>query len=220
MTDATQYPLGRIYKPDSRDADFPFSLHLSSLRTSALPSYKYWAAGPLKLNQKRTPSCVGQTGANWLQATPIRTKISPNLGLELYLECKKIDGIPDIEGTWDRILMKILAARGVVDRYLWAQNPEELSEWVLSTGPVMIGIPWYESMFTPNSKGLITEIKDDTGAGHEILIRGYNTKTKIYTLINSWGPNWGLNGEFKMKKEHVDRLVFAENGDACAAVQK
>lgn len=213
----TEYTLGRIKGPeDPRDKEYPFSLALpigASTRT-----WKYWTQGKLKLNQGNQPACVGYTGANWMQASPTRTKVTNTTGLDLYRECKKIDGY-DGDGTWDRILMKVLQAQGKVEKYLWAQNPHELDQWLLTTGPVMIGVPWTSDMFSVDKKGFIHITGSEVG-GHEVLLTGVNLNTGHYTIVNSWGEGWGVKGTCKISRKDLHSLLFEDWGTACTAIEK
>ena len=212
------FPLGRLPNPiDDRDKDYPFSMALGPI-PAAMRNYKYWTSGKLRLNQGNEPACVGYTGANWLQASPIRTKVTNETGLELYRECKKIDGY-DGAGTWDRALMKILKERGHVETYLWAQSPTELDRWLLEKGPVLIGVPWYSDMFYTNKKHFVSVGGGEVG-GHEVLLSGINVSGEHYTLINSWGPGWGNKGSARISKKDLHRLLFNEWGTACTALEK
>lgn len=213
----TEYKLGRIpAPPDERDALFPFSLALPPAPSAR--TYRYWYPGPLKLDQAGVGACVGFTGANWLQSSPIRTKVTNQTGFDLYYKCKEIDGYPG-EGTWDRILMKVLQAQGRVSRYLWAQNMSEVDQWLLTNGPVLIGVPWYADMFDPDADGTVHVGGGEVG-GHEVLIRGINTRTGVYTFTNSWGRNWGLKGDARILAADLHRLLFSEWGTACTAEEQ
>ena len=74
-----------------------------------------------------------------MQNSPVRDKVGNQTGIDLYRACKQIDGIPNEEGTYARALLKVLQGQGRVGRYLWAQNPTDIKNWVLTTGPVMVG---------------------------------------------------------------------------------
>lgn len=57
---------------------------------------------------------------------------------------------------------------------------------------MIIGIPWYEGMFTPDRDGRIWPAGAVVG-GHEVLIRGLSGRDLL--LSNSWGDSWGMGGE-------------------------
>lgn len=203
---------------DPRNALFPLSL---AMRAVAPPTSKAWRSGPYALNQGNLGACVGFAGANFLQNSPTRTTVVNETGFGLYWACKEIDGYAG-EGTWDAILMKVLQAQGRISRYLWATSPTEAKQWVLTTGPLLIGVPWYESMFDPGYKGSdLTapwlNLAGNVVGGHEVLIRGYSRPRDAYRLRNSWGGTWGAKGEAWLARADFDRLVFAEGGDACSA---
>lgn len=211
----SEYKLGRVPAPeDKRDADYPFRLALAA--TPSMRTYRYWTSGPVSLDQDGVGACVGFTGANWLQSSPVRTKVINQTGFDLYYACKEIDGYPG-EGTWDRVLMQVLQNRGHIKRYLWAQNPNELDQWLLEIGPVLIGIPWLESMFDPDADGYLRVAGTEVG-GHEVLIRGINRGAKpFYTITNSWGRNWGDNGHARIARDDLRKLLFDSWGSACTA---
>ncbi len=103
----------------------------------------------------------------------------------VYSLCKKLDGIPDEEGTYPRIAMKVLLDNGVCRERFWpyqphqADKPEqgadkdarkyrikayarldgilEMKRSLVVNGPFMAGVAVYESWFTPQAEktGLI-----------------------------------------------------------------
>lgn len=217
MTQPAQFALGRVPGPeDPRDKEYPFSLALPA--RASLRTYRYWYPGPLELDQGSEPACVGYTGANWLQSSPTRTKVSHATGLELYRACKAIDGYAG-DGTWDRVLMKVLQERGQVKRYLWAQNAVEMDEWLLERGPVLIGIPWLDTMFWPDKDDFLTCTGREVG-GHEVLIRGINRSDGFYTITNSWGPGWGRKGDARVWRDDLRALIFNSWGTALTAEEQ
>lgn len=227
MTQPSDLLLGRIEgPPDARDRNFPMA-NVLRLATN-LPTSRYWYPGQQPLNQGSLGACVGFTGANWLQNSPTRTPVTNQTGFDLYAECKKIDGIPNTEGTYARALLKVLQSQGKVGQYLWAQRPLDIKEWVLSTGPVLVGTPWLEGMFALDMEGYARVQGYEVG-GHEYLIRGYSRPRDAYRCRNSWGAGWGIGasvgawagngGEFWLRRADLDNLIFASWGDAVGVVE-
>lgn len=219
--------LGRIHVEDVRDASFPMSLHLGPVTLPKVPSSRMWRGQTLRIDQGQRGACVGFTGANWMGHLPIYDRVSNATGNALYDACKLIDGIPDIEGTYDRALAKVLVGQGRIERYLWAQTSDELKAWVLTTGPVMVGTNWYSSMFNPDAAARLW-LSGQVAGGHEWLIRGWQRKRfpddtifkGYFRMRNSWGPNWGDHGEAWIEESLLYRLVFQEGGDALGAVER
>ncbi len=212
--------LGRIpAPPDDRDKNYPFMLALPQGVFATQRRWRYWAHGRNVLDQDGVGACVGFAGANWLQSSPVRTPANNQTGFDLYYACKAIDGYPG-EGTWDRVLMKVLQQQGRIKRYLWAQTPAELDVWLLEMGPVLIGVPWYSDMFYTNEDGLIRGLGGGQVGGHEVLLRGVNLNTGIYTFTNSWTRHWGRNGDGRITKADLFQLLWVEWGTACTAEEQ
>jgi len=64
--------------------------------------------------------------------------------------------------------------------------------------PVMIAIAVYESFESQSTAqtGVVTIPKkyEQCLGGHEMCIVGYNDSAKLFTVLNSWGPEWGQAG--------------------------
>lgn len=209
------FALGRVLPPpDPRD--LPMSAHpLFAEMEVSRPTSKMWRAGLTKLDQMQTPHCVGFTGANWMQNSPVRMPVANETGHKLYEACKAIDGYPG-DGTYGRALLKVLQGRNLVGRYRWAATTDEILTWLGTMGPVMLGIPWYESMFDPDLSGRL-RIGGSMVGGHEVLVRGYPYPNRV-RITNSWGSNWGVNGDAVLYVSDLARLL-AEGGDAWGVEQ-
>lgn len=216
--------LGRLPNPfDPGDALHPMSAVLDVLPpTTLIPASKSWEGNRFRVDQGNVGACVAFTGENWKGHMPIMDVVSNQTALANYYACKKIDPWPNEEGTSDRYLMKVFQQQGRIERYLWAQSMAELKQWILTTGTVMVGTNWYTSMFDPEPFGGSFRLKISGGVagGHEWLIRRYYKPYDSYKMRNSWGAGWADNGEAWISAADLERLVFGENGDACAAVEK
>lgn len=116
---------------------------------------------------------------------------------------------------------KALRHRGLVDQYGHATTAEELCR-DLQTGPVLIGMPWFNAWFEPvGASALLDDIPnwEDSGlaGGHEVC--GIALEDVVYgsdggldyarTIVrpqNSWTRSWGDNGCFRMSLALYQRL--------------
>jgi len=201
---------GWIKRPaDARD--YPMAAHLETVGPPTVKARR-WQPGP-NLDQGQTPDCVGFTGADFLGCEPFPQPVSNQTGFDLYAKCKQIDGSPNSDGSYDRALMKVLPHVGA---YHWAASEPEIRDWILTTGPVCLGTVWHQKMFSPSALGKLS-VSGPVVGGHEYLLIGY--RAGWYELRNSWGASWGVGGNAYLSRAAVHRLVFVENGDACAAVK-
>lgn len=199
-----------------------------------------WPNNELR-DQGQTGHCVGFSGINWgntIGTDGVDDYFTNDDGHTLYYECKVKDGEPEQEnGSTVRSLMQALQDRGRVTNYASARSIASIAEFVLNLGPVCVGTPWYEGMFNPDALGIL-HLDGDVKGGHAWLLVGYGTRAEIlaalgvdvaadahddttpyFLMLNSWG-DWGpFHGFALIAASDVERLVFAEDGEAWAAVE-
>lgn len=205
--------LGRLFAPDARD--HPMRAAMVPL-VGPLPTFRYWSPGPI-LDQGQTPRCVAFAWEGFLNASPTRTKDGPAPD-DIYLGAQQNDEWPGegYDGTSVRGGAKWLQAQGRIGEYVFDTTLETVKQWVLTTGPVVFGTDWYTGFFTPD--GGWVKMSGQIEGGHAYLVRGYSSNRGAFKCRNSWGPNWGLHGEFWLPEEYVTQLL-AHDGEACAAVE-
>lgn len=115
---------------------------------------------------------------------------------------------------------KAVTAFGLLKSYLWSFSLQPALEWVLTNGPVVLGLNWYTSLNRPDKEGIVrltATAKND--GGHAFLWRGANTRRGLALCENSWGDAWGKNGAFWIPLRDLDRLI-TEDGEACTAIEQ
>jgi hypothetical protein len=107
---------------------------------------------------------------------------------------------------------KALRALGLATSYTHAFSLSALTS-ALQSGPVMIGIPWLNSMEDPDSDGrLIVDPGSGIAGGHEIEINQYSVITGDYWITNSWGASWGIDGSAWLTTPDL-RWLLSQQGD-------
>lgn len=208
------YKLGFRQLPDSRDEQYPLSNIMRATKTR--PLSKVWKPGPVT-DQGSESSCVGHSTYKLLTSEPV---VSPKAHLitpsYIYVEAKKIDEWTgeNYDGTSVRAGLNILKRENFITGYYWAENIDEAVAYLLKFGPLVLGIRWTDSMFTPDAQGFI-EPRGNGGGGHAILAHAANWKAKTVTLRNSWGP-WGKSGDCLLSLDDLDMLL--KEGGVAAAV--
>lgn len=210
--------LGRRHAPDIRDASYPASALLTTVPTL---TYRYWNASGWWGDQGSTPRCVGYAWAHWLEDGPVTHKgPSPIVGPSaIYTEAQKVDEWPgeDYDGTSVRAGAKVLQSKGFIKSYHWAITLTEIVATLLTIGPMVVGMNWYESMFEPDEAGLL-HVGGSVAGGHAFKLDGINLRHSLVRVKNSWGRDWGNNGFAYLHFGDLERLL-AEDGEACVATE-
>lgn len=209
---------------DDKDDQFP--LRAAIPRAVALPRTRYWSFFYKALDQGSTGTCVGHGGKDWMLAGPVtQTKpFTPPTAIDLYVECTKVDEWPQNDngdlnfGTSVRALFKVLQARGLVAEYRWAQSLADVQEFVSLVSPLVIGVNWYDGMMFTDKDGFIHPTGGIAG-GHCVIIIGVDNVKRRFRILNSWGPGWGQSGRAWVSFEDMERLIFAEGGEAAAGLE-
>ncbi len=176
-------------------------------------------------------NCVGYGVTNELRFNPVPVlDLGTTFAREsIYWAAQKIDpwpggsypgASPRYEGTSVRAGVKIAARLGYVGEYRWAFNESEMA-LAITLGPIIIGVDWYEGMYRPDSRGYLRPTGRKVG-GHCCLVVGLKVTgatTGYYTIYNSWGPNWGVNGTARITRADMHQLK-SDGGDACLITQR
>lgn len=196
------YPLGRLVEHDPRSRLFPApSLAIKKPRSVLWRRYS-----PI-LDQGALGSCTGNAMTGWLGCAPHAAdaadaaRFDEDFAVALYSEATRIDRFPgeyppDDTGSSGLAVAKAAQRGGHISHYSWCFTVNSLVN-ALQQQPVIVGVPWYERMFDPDSDGEILPGGDIVG-GHEFLIRGVDLLRQLLLCDNSWGTGFGMNGKFTM----------------------
>ena len=202
--------------PDSRD------YHVSRIAPPvALP-------GEVRLDDKILsirdqfifPTCVGKTGASIVSAG-LREELS---SIYLYAKCKKLDGIPHLDGTYPRTACQVLVDHGIctdktlpysmmsnpmptlktihhaeaasrkVTRYARANGIADIRQ-ALANGHLLMGCLMIgDNFINCNDNTVIGTPTGNLYGYHAITVCGFSDTRQALRIANSWGKWWGDGG--------------------------
>lgn len=171
------------------------------------------------LDQGSEGACVGFAWSHELAARPLEVAVTDTTALDLYHQAQLLDvyeDTPPAGGTSVLAGAKVVADEGHMPEYRWAFGLDDVLDTLSAHGPVVLGTNWYEGMFDPDEDGFVYPTGAVAG-GHAILIRGVAWKRGHVRLRNSWGRDWGLEGDCRIRFEDLNRLLH-EDGEACVPV--
>jgi len=218
-----KYGLGCLKDPSDR-RDIPMSLVLPRLSAPSGVDYTH-RMSPVR-DQGDEGTCVAfasVTGVKEYQEMDEHGKLIELSPRYVYSLCKRMDGIPDEEGTYPRVAMKVLAERGVCLENCWPYRPyqkdrpcpeadeqaapfrirtyarlegvEEMERSLSLNGPFLVGVEVFSSWFEDNRGRIPLPAADDSPVGgHAVCVVGYSREEKFFKFKNSWGSDWGEGG--------------------------
>lgn len=204
--------LGRLQEFDDLSRNFP----IRAVIRERAPLRSYTWSCQNYLDQGREGACVGFAFSHEASARPVKVQnVTDAMAVEIYKRAKQLDGYlgENYEGTSVIAGAKACVERGWYREYRWGFGLEDVLLALGYKGPVVLGLNWYEGMFSPDSNGFI-HAKGDLMGGHAILANGVSLKNKTVRLHNSWGRGFGMNGECFISFDDLDRLLH-EQGEAC-----
>lgn len=216
----TTFSLGRNVQFDERSRNFPIRFLMTA------PQYKprsyTWSCAET-MDQKDTPQCVGYSWSHELIARPaIVTGIGPEQATAIYKRAQFLDPWPNEDYAGTSVLAGVKAVQELhpnkILEYRWCFSFDDIVKTLGYFGPIVLGVNWYYDMFFPDENGVI-KVGGMNAGGHAILANGINVKKQLVRLHNSWGPEWGVNGEAFISFDDLRRLMY-EQGEACVAVKR
>ena len=217
------------WKPrfDERSRNFPVR---GVMRSTVRKKNRLWKVGPI-LDQGQEGACVGFGWAAEAFASPVRvvlSRVKARVPREenafaqyVYTFAKTIDeyeGV-DYDGTSVLAGAKSMQTFSLVKEYRWAFSIQDVVDAVISKGPVVLGIPWYEGMY--EAPGGVLKVSGKNVGGHCILAVGYNVKPDgkdTVILQNSWGKDWGKDGLAEIEVSELEKLLA--EGEACVPIKR
>ncbi len=221
------------------DRDFP--AHLLIYAEMPLPSNYFVYPGTPIYNQGNQPACVGYSCAGVKSDEEYLQHRGSYLfdGLWLYNECKKIDGLPGVDGTYLRFAMQILQQKGIrqagslcfsrkpdsfweIGAYFRVDNRELtdfIKQVIFQYGSIALGSYWYNSWLNVGEVFPKPDIKD---GGHAYRLCGWREDAPAgWVVVNSWGKElWGKEGVAIMPYDMFKTAVLDEGADVWKLVDK
>lgn len=107
----------------------------------------------------------------------------------------------------------LVARWAKIGSYYRVSTINEILEWLVCHGPVVIGIPVGETILHPVPMPNVLEnafvgIPKTFIGGHAITLTGYNDNSKVLQFRNSWGANWGQHGYGYIPYNYLDAVAF------------
>jgi hypothetical protein len=186
--DARDYPIDALYAAEDIEPTEP----------DALPA-SYTATGmPAVLDQHATPMCVAYS-------TSAMKGWQDRRDQERYFDFNEPAFFAQIGGTAEgarvRDAMASLLAVGyppdpgrhrIAAYFAVPTTAAAIKAAILDLGPIVLSTPWYRSWFRPTRDGILPTPDVKVG-GHAIVAYGWDNRG--IRLRNSWGTDYGINGD-------------------------
>lgn len=209
---------GRVVRFDERSRAYP----IRALIAAGLAPRSYTWSCPIVLDQGDTPACTGFSLSQEAAARPVMVQAITNaVAMAVYERAQQLDewAGENYEGSSVLGATKAGQERGWYKEYRWAFGEADLRLAVGYKGPAVLGINWLEDMMDPDAKGVI-HARGKALGGHAILCNGFNVRSGLYRLHNSWGASWGLHGECFISADDLGALLKQEGEAMVPVVRK
>lgn len=212
--------LGRRVEHDSRSRDYA----VTAEDVSRLRSIRHVRHVPV-FDQGQIGSCtanaaIGCLGTGDFYAAIGRTILTADAAADeryavsCYSDEQRLLGFgpypPSDRGGSGLAIAKVLKKRSLIPGYRHAFSLAATLT-ALSKQPVIIGIPWYTGMFTPDLLGQVHPTGTVAG-GHEIVLDQIDVEKKRAWFTNSWGTSWGIAGRGWFSFDDLGTLL-SQQGD-------
>ncbi len=161
-------------------------------------------------------ACVGWAMSNLLKAEPISQTYDPR---KIYLEARKRGNLPkSVAGSKITDAVDFLKSENLIKKDYWANDIDQVLSFLFNISPLVLSVPWYSRMNEATSKDPRAKLGGDYLGNHAIMAYGFDKLKNRVFFQNSWGSDYGLNGNFYFTKKDLEKLLKV-GGIAVALVE-
>ena len=204
--DIRDYPLDALYASEDIEPTAP----------DALPAAHSVSGMPAVLDQHASPMCVAfSTSA--LKGWQDHRDQMRFFDFDEDRFFRQIGGTSN--GAYPRVALASLLATGyplegaadqahhrIAAYFAVPVTADAIRSAILDLGPVLISTPWFRSWFHPHRNGQLP-MPDVFVGGHALIAYGWDQRG--IRLRNSWGADWGAEGDCWMPTADLRRVVAA-----------
>lgn len=192
-----------------------------------------WLAGPVVLDQGSTGACVGHAIANDAMGEPRFLFRGDPEGAQadaftLYERAQELDEWPETfaggaEGTSLQAGAAAAIEQGHFREYRWADSIDAMIAAMLRGrrdgddvfGPCIVAVQWRHDMYFSSKADPVVRPGGEVVGWHAIWVRKVNLHQPgfgepIFTWRNSWGPDYGDNGDALVSAYDLGNLLGPE----------
>lgn len=184
--------------------------HLSRplLATNIPRKAKGWAGPYIRVDQWPRGACVGFGWTIEAMSTPVRFRPTPytfdganQFAFDRYYEAQLLDEYADTppgEGSSVNGGAKAMRALGYISGWKWHRSVDDVIDALITDGPQVMGSDWLYRMDEPDEHGIV-DVSGPVAGGHCYCATGYYPRyygQEVIRCRQSWGPGWGLKGDF------------------------
>ena len=194
---------------------------------------RFWySAGP-PMNQGDSVGVVGFVWTHWCVDRGLRMppQAGRNFALELYGASQAEAGLDRNDqtlGSWVWAGERVLAGDTItgypmIEQSFSCPDAETLTSALLERGPVVAGLAWRDSMSIPEEIDgrMVCRVDGETTGGHAILFNGIDLDLELggvrgfARFKNSWGAEWGDDGQALVSVADLAKLLEARRTCCC-----
>ncbi len=187
---------------------------------------RFWFADGAWLDQGQSGSVVGFVWTHWLADRGLTLpgiNFDAAYAMDLYAKSQQIMGQkedPDT-GAFMSAGARVLMERKIIESCYECGDIESVTLALLERGPVVAGLSWRQSMFTPESIGgrWVCSVTADSpiSGGHAILLNGIALDLEIagvkgfIRFKNSWGRTWADEGHCLISIDDLAQVMDGQD---------
>lgn len=187
---------------------------------------KEWTRRAPVFDQGSLGSCTGNGTLGVCGTEPFddpKWKFDETFAVAIYAGATDEDTLhepaypPNDRGSTVLGALKAARLAGLFSEYRWSFSVDEALQTLSQHGPLVVGFNWYEGFDSPDGNGVV-HISGNIRGGHCWEISGLDVANQMLHCWNSWSPEWGLSGGFKLPIPDFTRLV-SEEGEVGTVVK-
>lgn len=189
---------------------------------------KAWQGPYWRIDQGPDGACVGFGWTNEAMSKPIVFRPSPYTKAEAeafafdrYHQAQRLDewAGEDYEGSSVNGGAKAMRAQGYITGWRWHRTVDDIIDALITDGPQVLGSDWLTGMFNTDGHGLV-KVAGSVAGGHCYCATGYYPRwygVEAVRCRQSWGPHWGINGDFYLPVDGL-RSLWSDGAEAAMPI--
>lgn len=148
-------------------------------------------------------------------------QFTADLAMSIYGQATHLDSIGAPDNVWPKndpgttgdAVCQVVRNMGLITGWGHCLGATSVPHALQVYGPVLLGLPWFDRMSTPDESGEVRPVGTDIVGGNMLLCREYqhgpDEDSSWFWLDGQWGSQWGVDGRCRLSAATLRQLYNA-----------